>query len=571
MSLNTTNQLYMQTNSNLFHINRFSQNFGINYEVSQSKEEQPGLKLTRNEISTVIHSTYYPVKEAEKSVELFNCDSENIVIMGLGLAYHIKILRQKYPEKRIYVIDPDKDLFNYVSNYIDYSELDNVEFFIGYQDYDLSKLIKLTDFCIYQLKAYCKFHQNVFTLYDKRLLNKKLYDLREDWKYPKFKNNKLNIIFIDSSYVLTKECLIALDQLGHKVHYIHIDNNSYDYEQFIRNLMNDIAHFKPDFVLTVNHLGFDKEGRLTELLTEMEMPYVSWFVDSPNIILSCFSQNISDLCNIFVWDRDYINDVIKAGYPNVDYLPLGTSPEIFYNKPEPYKYEVSFVGSSMVYATHKNIQSFIHRPDLLSKLELVSEKFMQLRSRYVSDAIEVLKAEKHIINFEDSDQKDDFEAAVLWRSTQKYRLSGILKLPAFITTISGDPNWPRLVPEYFNIIPERFYYDNLVDFYNSSRINFNMTSLQMKNAVNQRVFDVPATNQFLLTDNKEQLYEVFDCKTDVAVFNQIEEIPELTDYYLKHEQIRQKMANEACKKVLSAHTYRHRLQVMIEIMKKRYK
>ena len=44
------------------------------------------------------------------------------------------------------------------------------------------------------------------------------------------------------------------------------------------------------------------------------------------------------------------------------------------------------------------------------------------------------------------------------------------------------------------------YYKDLPLLYNACKINFNATSLQMKEAVNQRVFDVPACGAFLLTD-----------------------------------------------------------------------
>jgi spore maturation protein CgeB len=570
MDLIELNRDYIKNNTDKFIINKFSQNYDCLYKICPSKEETPGFEIVKNGVPSVIHSLYYPLKETEKNIESFVSNHKNLVVFGLGLAYHLFKLKDKYPDKQIIVIEPDKSLFNFVLSFLDLSSLPGIIYYIGFQDYELSQMLKKDDYDIFSLKSYQKLYANLFAMTEKRLLNKNLYDLSEIWKYKKFQSDQARIIFIDSSYVLTKECIRAIQQLGHLVHYIHIDNNSYDYELFIRNLMNDIAHFRPDFVLTVNHLGFDKEGRLTELLTEMEMPFVSWFVDSPSIILSCFSQNISDFCNIFVWDRDYIDDVKNAGYPHVDYLHLATHEEIFFHKPGDFNYQVSFVGSSMVYATHKNMRSFSHRPDLLNSMELVSDKFIELKSRYVSDAINVLKNNGLNIDFEDQEQKEDFEAAVLWRSTQKYRLSGLLKLPPFITTISGDPNWPRLVPDSFNLISERFYYDNLNDFYNTSKINFNMTSLQMKNAVNQRVFDVPAAGQFLLTDNKAQIYEVFDGKTDIAVFHDIEEIRDMVDFYLKNDSVRCNMALNAHKKVLNNHTYKHRLYDMITIMKNRY-
>jgi spore maturation protein CgeB len=333
------------------------------------------------------------------------------------------------------------------------------------------------------------------------------------------------------------------------VHYVHIDLDKYDYESFIRNLMNDIMHFKPDFVLTINHLGFDNEGRLTDLFNEMELPFVSWFVDSPNVILSSFDRNISDFCNIFVWDDDYLSQLKQKGYKHCDILPLATDTDIFYPKDLPYKYTVSFVGSSMVYSIHKNMQSWVHRDDLMATFPNVVKAFLDSKSRHVEPAL----------------------AAVSWKATQIYRQSGIDKIAEFIPTVAGDPNWKNILPLEFEILPERWYYDDLVDYYNQSKINFNMTSLQMTNAINQRVFDVSACKRFILTDYRKQIDELFDGQENIVYFNDVDEIPDITKYYLNNEVARINYCNKAYNVVLHNHTYNHRLKKIIDVMKSRYK
>ncbi len=580
MSKLKKNKEYISNNGNLFRINSFNANYELQYICENSKEQVPSLKICKDAINCQqIHSAYTPIKEAALLAEHFNTEKEYVLVTGIGLAYHLEALQRKYPNKIFFIVECDKQLFLHVLQYIDLEQFNNCFFFVGYLDYQLndlfiqsaSKAIQLNEIDVFEFKPYLRLHQDYYGIIIKRIKQQKIYNISDLWKYPKFTNTSLGqtkILFIDSSYVLTKECLFAIQKTGNLVHYVHIDEKQYAYEEFIRNLMKDINDFKPDFILTINHLGFDKEGHLTELLSEMEIPYASWFVDSPNVILSCFTQNISPYCSIFVWDEDYIQDVLDAGYPHVDYLPLATSTSIFKPLAIEKIYDVSFVGSSMVYATHKNMKSFVHRPDLLNLLEPVSDAFFKLKTRHVDHALQSLGYNDEI--FEDIEQKEDFYAAVLWRSTQKYRLSGILKLEEFNPVISGDENWQRLLPFSFNTISERWYYDNLNDFYNQSLINFNMTSLQMKNAVNQRVFDVPATNSFLLTDYKKQLHEVFDLKEDIAVFEDVEEIPDLCKFFLANKSQTQKMAKRAMNKVLAHHTYEQRIVKMIDIMKNRY-
>ncbi len=564
------NLLLIEKYSDRFHIVHQTEPFDFFYNVSLSKDDTFYCDIISGAHTTTIYSHYYSLKEIEKQIESFVSVQENIVVFGFILGHHVFQLLKRFSNKNIYIIEPDKNLFIEALNYIDLESFNNCSFYIGYHEYEIPHFLNGLSFDCFKIASYVKLHQKYFNLIEKKLFKQNVFDLSDQWHYKKFSQDSTRILFIDSSYVLTKECLTAIQNTGNYYKYIHIDKDQLDFEVFLKQLLNDIAQFKPDFILTINHLGFDQEGWLTELLTQIEMPFVSWFVDSPNVILSTFKSNVSNFCNLFLWDMDYEDDIRNQGYTNIDYLPLATSKEIFFEKDSVKKYDVSFVGSSMVYAINKNLKSFVHRPDLLQLLEKTVLIFLTLKTRDVNQAIMILKNQGIPFIFEDQDQRDDFEAAVLWRSTQIYRLGGLLKLKGFNTTISGDPNWDRLLPVGFKIIRERWYYDNLCDFYNQSRINFNMTSKQMKNAVNQRVFDVPACGQFLITDYKPQLEEVYNINSEVICFNNIEEIPELVNYYLKNEKLRTEISIKAQEKVLAYHTYENRIHKMINIMKKRY-
>ncbi len=549
---------------------RFTQEFTL----VESKEEAPGLLLEADGEKVTIHSSYYPMREADRWAESVRSDKNLIVCFGMGLGYGLKPLSERFPGKRITVIEPDKHLFNLAMHNIELGDLPgDVTFIIGYEDFEIPALMgDAGSFCIAELKQRTRLMPRYFDALRRRLDGRPVFELSDKWKYPKFSDpRKVKVIYIDSGYVLTKECLTALQQLGHDVQYIHIDKENYQYDEFVRNFLTLIAQFHPDFVLTINHLGFDQEGRMTELLSELEIPYISWYVDSPTVVLSGKGTNISDFCNIFVWDRDYIQDVLDAGYPYVDYLPLATMPELFKPMGLPYRCDVSFVGSSMVYSTHKNLRSMVFRRDLLYHLDTVAEEFLKLNSRYVRQTIENVREAGTELRFDSLEQQLDFEAAVLWRATQIYRMSGVQKLANFYPTIFGDPNWDSLLDSRYRIEREVMYYDNLPEVYNTSRINFNMTSRQMKNAVNQRVFDVPACGKFLLTDYKQQLEEIFDTHgEEVVFFNDVEEIPDLVRFYLEHDDIREKYAQNAYRRITQNETYRHRLTKMIDIMRKRY-
>jgi spore maturation protein CgeB len=162
----------------------------------------------------------------------------------------------------------------------------------------------------------------------------------------------------------------------------------------------------------------------------------------------------------------------------------------------------------------------------------------------------------------------DLEAALLWNATLEYRLSCVRELLPFKPVIYGDAGWRELLGNSVVLRPEVNYYDELPQIYGGTAINFNATSLQMKAAVNQRVFDAPAAGGFVLTDFREQLAELFEVGEEVACFGEPGEICDLVRFYLQHPKVRETMTIKARSRVLAEHTYRHRVAAMLDTMRR---
>jgi len=565
------NMTWIQEHTDHCFINRNVFQKSDRYHCVETKEEYVSLIACRNNEEIAIHSKMYPMREAENVVEHLDFKCDLLYILGFGLGYIATFIRKKYPEKKIILIEPETPVFYLALKQSNLSQLQFDQIFVGYNDAGIAKhLIRQKDkFDLYVQRSQERLTPLVYRQIQNFLNQKSNFTLGELWKYKKFVQGPKRIIFIDSAYVLTKECLNAIEQTGNLVHYLHIDVENYDYEQFIKKIMHDIVHFKPDFILTINHLGFDREGRLTDLLNELEMPFASWFVDSPKVILSSYELNISDYCHIFVWDEDYISLIQEKGYTNCYFLPLATDPSIFYPQEKAIRYNVSFVGSSMLKTINKNMLSWGHREEMIQNFRKRADELLY-KFKSESLVFRSLSPKKYYRLPENEEQEEDFLAAVLWKATQIYRQSGIDQLKSFQPVVAGDPYWAYSLPLEYELLPERWYYDNLVDFYNESKINFNMTSLQMTSAVNQRVFDVSACRKFLLSDYRKQISDYFVNQENMVWFSDVKEIPELLSFYLNHEELLEKIATKAYHIVLQHHTYKHRLQTMIDILQKRY-
>jgi spore maturation protein CgeB len=140
------------------------------------------------------------------------------------------------------------------------------------------------------------------------------------------KKESLRVLLINPDYFLIPEVMRAFRGLGHEVHLSLFDKHRDQGKEVLRQLLADVRDFSPDLVFTINHLGFDREGLLLDTLHRLRVPSVSWYVDSPAIILSLYDGPQSDLAFIFVWDPTYIPEVRSPGFERVFPLPLANRP-----------------------------------------------------------------------------------------------------------------------------------------------------------------------------------------------------------------------------------------------------
>jgi spore maturation protein CgeB len=376
---------------------------------------------------------------------------------------------------------------------------------------------------------------------------------------------------INPDYFLIPEVMRAFRQLGHEVHLALFDKRRDQGEEVLRQLLVEVRDFTPDLVFTINHLGFDREGLLLDTLHRLRVPSVSWYVDSPAIILSLYDGPQSDLAFIFVWDPTYIPEVRSLGFERVFPLPLATDPEIFSPRRARGKrpQQVSFVGNSLVGSVQQKLSRLPDSEDFREMFSRLSQAFKpqpfrNLESLLVSEGL----GNELLIRGLDRQGLSDLEAALLWRATLEYRLTCVRELLSFEPIIYGDSGWRELLGEDFLLRPEVNYYDELPQVYGATAINFNATSLQMKAAVNQRVFDAPAAGGFVLTDFREQLAELFEVGEEVACFIDPGEIGDLVRYYLQHPEVRERITAKARSRVLAKHTYRHRAAAMLDTMRR---
>jgi hypothetical protein len=108
----------------------------------------------------------------------------------------------------------------------------------------------------------------------------------------------------------------------------------------------------------------------------------------------------------------------------------------------------------------------------------------------------------------------------------------------------------------------------LVRLYNTSKIVLNITNWDPARypALNQRVFDVPATGAFLLTDYSPALQEHFRLGEEIVTYRDVDELRDKARYYLAHDAERTAIARRGYERALTLPTIRDRMAQVIRVV-----
>lgn len=393
-------------------------------------------------------------------------------------------------------------------------------------------------------------------------------------RIPRFRSPVPRLILFTSGYFLQREIASACARLGWAVLELPLPRGERGSSAFVESLLTAAATFAPDFALTVNHLGLDRQGELAALFTRMALPLASWFVDSPRLILHDYPGQATAWNAVFTWDQDTVAPLSARGFELVRYLPLATDTTLFTPRAPgnpSWTTEASFVGDSMIRPSAR-LEKRLPRA-AIALARHAAEGFTTSDTRESLDYMRGDAPELHAAweALADPQARLDLEQYVIWEATRLYRLERVRRLLPFSPLIAGDKGWRELLPkESFRLHGPLDYYRDLPGFYGSSLVNFNATSLQMKGAVNQRVFDVPACGGFLLTDRREQMQELFDEGSETVSYRNPEEIAGLVRHYLDNPGEREKIAMAARQRVLAQHDYTHRMKDMLRALRRRY-
>jgi spore maturation protein CgeB len=386
--------------------------------------------------------------------------------------------------------------------------------------------------------------------------------LRELLSYDKFAGDVPRLLILQSRYWLDDACRNAAERLGWELAMAPVPQEGVMPREQVADLLQTLGEFRPDFILTVNLGGMDETGLFAGLFEDLQIPYVTWFVDDPRTIIMGRTVYASEYAMALTWDAAYVEYLRAAGFANVHVVPLGVDDTVFDAEPaETWTHSPTFVGNSMVSFAEREWAWMEDYPDLARGLREAFDGGRVTRDAFGAGLSALLDPE--LVVGLDEEQERHADLLFFVEGTRRLRHALVETLTPEGLQVRGDEEWKRLIPDAGGPLN---YAEALPAFYRECEINLNTTSIQMPHAVNQRVFDCPAAGGFLLTDAQSSLADLFDVAREVACYANLEECRELYRYYLARPAQRRAIASAARARVLGEHTYRHRLERIASLL-----
>lgn len=342
-----------------------------------------------------------------------------------------------------------------------------------------------------------------------------------------------------------------------------------DYEnddEFLAWFDENIEQGVFDFVISVNYFPLISEASRLK-----GYKYIAWCYDCPlNVVNPELTMDNSNNY-IFVFDKEQFNDYYNQGIETVYHLPLGVNSKRVrrtLNKgvknPE-YQCDVSLVGS--LYESQLPIITQRVPEDVKKALNEIVRVQENLYDSYVikqcitDGLILLINSCYEGMDFEVSSKALEFSLAS--EVTRNNRLV-LLNLfgRRYDTRLYSFQSFQKLegvkqcgVVDYVNELPYVIA---------NSKINLNPVLRCIRSGIPLRAFDIMGYGGFLLSSYQAEIDSGFKDGEHLAMYKSYEEAVDKADYYLKNDDIRNKIALKGQEIVIKEHTLEDRFRDILK-------
>jgi spore maturation protein CgeB len=290
-----------------------------------------------------------------------------------------------------------------------------------------------------------------------------------------------------------------------------------------------------------------------------------------------YHRSVFNDCNyIFCFDQSNYLEFREMGCGHIYYLPLAVDTGridhvLEQGELEAYKNEIAFVGSLYEKNSYDRMKDRL--PEYLQGyFEAVIRAQMDVCGGNIIDRLlqpDILAELEDYYRLEKSEGSFSslglvFSTTVLgFQVAKRQRMQALQELARYhsVSIYTNSDTADLLGVTYRGGVD---YWSEMPKVFHMSRINLNFTIPNIVTGIPLRVWDVLGAGGFLLTNFQAELPAYLENGKDLVCFEDLRQLREQADYYLKHEEERQEIAAHGYETVKKHHSYRNRITVMLE-------
>ncbi len=336
-----------------------------------------------------------------------------------------------------------------------------------------------------------------------------------------------------------------------------------------------IAEERFDFVFSFNYFPV-----IAIACNACLVKYVSWTFDSPFIQL--YSNTVAFPYNyVFIFDKGTCKDLWRRGMNTVYYMPMAASVERYdtyvltKEEKQNYQTQISFIGST--YQEKKN-RFYDKLAGISDYTRVYLDGCIQIQKNIYGEFLLERALKPAIIDDMQRNcplkiNQDGFERLewvyahyFLARQVTALERKEVLDILSkkFQVDLYTYEETPELPCVRNRGTAEVMQESALI--YRSSCINLNISLKSILSGIPLRSFEIMGNKGFLLSNYQADYEEYFKNEEDYVFYADYEDMERKVEYYLTHEKERNEIAENGYRKVKNQHTYKNRIDTILEIL-----
>ncbi len=319
-----------------------------------------------------------------------------------------------------------------------------------------------------------------------------------------------------------------------------------------------------DALLSVNYWPM-----LSKMAQEQDLKYLAWCYDNPlNVVRP--EETLNNPVNfVFFFDRIQAEQYLQAGIETVYYLPLGVNRtrlsklRISQEDRRSYGAEVSLVGS--LYESRMQDLRALADEYIRGYLDAAMAAQQNLYGCYLFDEMVTKELVEEFNRYiQEAHPNTNFrllrEALTFAMASEVTRKDRLILLSLlgrrFDTRLYSFQSSEVL--QGVKCFPPVDYVEEMPKVFACSKVNLNPVLRCIQSGIPLRALDVMGAGGFLLSSWQPELAEQFVQEEEAVLYESLEDAVEKAGFYIKHEEIRERIAAKGRAKVLEQYSLQER-------------